>query len=77
MSTRLRAIGLGVYGDERLDDLLSFWHSYCQLVQELSGSLMVDVCKFAESVTLMYDPQLQVRICCPANSHTMFMTCMS
>ena len=60
MAMRLEKAGLGVYCSERLDDMLSFWETFCELIEELSDSLMADVRSFADSVTRMYDPQLQV-----------------
>ena len=61
MAMRLEKAGLGVYCSERLDDMLLFWETFCELNEELSHSLMADVRSFAESVTRMYDPQLQVK----------------
>ena len=60
MADRLERAGMGVYCAERLDDMLGFWQSFQELAEELSGSLIADVGEFAESVSRMYDPQLQV-----------------
>ncbi|KAK2186577.1 hypothetical protein NP493_195g04000 [Ridgeia piscesae] len=62
MAMRLEKAGLGVYCSERLDDMLSFWETFCELIEELSDSLMADVRSFADSVTRMYDPQLQTEM---------------
>ncbi|KAI0228387.1 Solute carrier family 46 member 3 [Lamellibrachia satsuma] len=62
MADRLKSAGMGVYCAERLDDMLGFWQSFQELAEELSGSLIADVGEFAESVSRMYDPQLQTEI---------------